>query len=207
MGPLMYASKQNVFSSLSSRHSDDELLRLRCDSQSASFYGDISRFISGRLLGFETLSLLDVGPRTGAGLALLRLLHHPAAFTRLKFDPVTGIDLDPAFEAIARDEFPDVIALTGDIFLLESKSHDIVTCSHTIEHLDDIPSFVAQLERIARRCVVLACPFEEREPRSDGHIQVIDSDLLRRMGFFDVEVYESFHFHNGPCCLAFKSLT
>jgi 2-polyprenyl-3-methyl-5-hydroxy-6-metoxy-1,4-benzoquinol methylase len=202
----MYARKENVFASLAPTASDADLLRLRCDSQSLSYYGDISRFLSARLLAFETLSLLDVGPRTGVGLALLRLLHHPSAFTRLKFDPVVGIDLDPAFEVIAQGEFPDVKGQTGDIFDLPPKSYDIVTCSHTIEHIDDMEAFVAQLEKIARRCVVLACPFEEREPRSDGHVQRIDAARLAAMGYDDVEVYDSFHFHNGACCLAYKPL-
>jgi SAM-dependent methyltransferase len=200
----MYASKSGFFAPLAPDAGDGELLRLRCDSQSLVYYGDISRFLSTRLLGFETLSLLDVGPRTGAGLALLRLLHHPSAFTRLKFDPVVGIDLDPSFEAIVRREFPDVRGMTGDIFDLEPRSFDIVTCSHTIEHVEDMPPFVAQLERLARRAVVLACPFEEREPLSDGHVQRIDAKTLNSMGFTDVEVYESFQFHNGLCCLAIK---
>jgi len=200
----MYASKVGFFAPLPAQASAEDLLRLRCDSQSLSYYGDISRFISSRLLAFETMSLLDVGPRTGAGLALLRLLHHPDAFTRLKFDPVVGIDLDASFEAIARREFPDIHARTGDIFQLDPRSFDVVTCSHTIEHLDDIKPFVQQLERIARRCVVLACPFEEREPRSDGHVQLITADTLATLGYVDYEVYDSFHFHNGPCCLAFK---
>jgi 2-polyprenyl-3-methyl-5-hydroxy-6-metoxy-1,4-benzoquinol methylase len=202
----MYARKDNVFASLAPTPTDADLLRLRCDSQSLSYYGDISRFLSARLMAFETLSLLDVGPRTGVGLALLRLLHHPAAFTRLKFDPVVGIDLDPSFEVIAQGEFPDVQGKTGDIFDLPPKSYDIVTCSHTIEHIYEMEVFVAQLEQIARRGVVLACPFEEREPRSDGHVQRIDAARLAAMSYHDVEVYDSFHFHNGACCLAYKPL-
>lgn len=202
----MYAPKTHSFAQLAQGYTDADLLRLRCDSQSVAYYGDISRFISARLLAFETLSLLDVGPRTGAGLALLRLLHHPAAFTRLKFDPVVGIDLDPAFEPIAKREFPDITPYTGDIFSLEEKSFDVVTCSHTIEHIRDIGPFVARLEKLARRCVVLACPFEERIPLSSGHVQIINAETLARLGYFDVEVYDSFHFHNGSCCLAFKLL-
>jgi SAM-dependent methyltransferase len=203
----MYASVPDIFGNFSSLGEEDpDLLRRRCDSQSLSYYGDISRFISSRVKSFETLSLLDVGPRTGVGLALLRLLHHPRAFTRLKFDPVVGIDLDPAFEAIAKREFPDIEARTGDIFDLAPKSFDIVTCSHTIEHLDDAVSFVRQLENIARKYLVLACPFEERRPLSDGHLDSIGRSFFDRVGIEDVEVYESFHFHNGMCCLAFKAI-
>src|SRR5262249_23738507 len=152
-----------------------------------------------------TFSLLDVGPRTGAGLALLRLMHHPASFSRLKLDPVLGLDMDPAFEFTAFREFPDIAAKTGDLFSVPDKSWDIVTCSHTIEHIEDAEGFVEQILRIARMYVVLACPFAE-QALSSGHIQSIDYAFLRGIGFPHVKIYESHHWHNGVCCLAFKSL-
>lgn len=197
---------ESVFLPIPADSDEDRIQRLRCDSQSLSFYGDISRFMSQRLLAFETLSLLDVGPRTGVGSALLRLLHHPAAYTRLKFEPVHGIDLDPDFVRIAGQEFKDIHPSVGDIFDLPENSFDVVTCSHTIEHVPDMAAFIGQLERIARRAVVLACPFEERDPMSDGHINRIDAEILKGLGYDDIEVYDSFHFHNGMCCLAFKVL-
>lgn len=203
----MLPTVENIFAPL--RQDSDEMTvhRLRCDSQSLSFYGDISRYLAQHINGFETLSLLDVGPRTGAGLALLRLLHHPTAYTRLKLDPVAGIDLDPAFERIAGKEFEDVGVITGDIFDLPAKSYDIVMCSHAIEHIPDseVKAFVAQLENVARRYVVLACPFEERAPLSDGHVRSVDAKFLADLGYGDVQVYESFHFHNGLCCIASKA--
>lgn len=202
----MLPNVENVFQPLEADSGEDIIHRLRCDSQSLHFYGDISRFMSRRIQGFETLSLLDVGPRTGVGLALIRLLHHPAAFTRLKFDPVHGIDLDPSFRQIAEKEFRDIEASVGDIFDLPENSYDVVMCSHTIEHVPDVEAFIGQLERIARRYVVLACPFEEREPLSDGHIRRIDASFMSGLGYPDMEVYESFHFHNGLCCIAMKAV-
>jgi len=195
----------SVFAPLVSEPTDSQLLRLRCDSQSMNYYSDISSFISRRIKGFHTYSLLDVGPRTGAGLALLRLIHHPAAFTRLKFDPVEGIDLDPGFEATVAIDFPDVRGMTGDIANLPEKSWDIVTCSHTIEHIENAEEFVKLLERLARKYVVLACPFEERD-RVPGHVRSIGPKFFQDLGYLDVEVYESHHWHNGYCCLAIKAL-
>ncbi|GAA4246863.1 methyltransferase domain-containing protein [Azospirillum formosense] len=179
------------------------LLRRRCDSQSLSFYADISHFISRRIEGAHTLSLLDVGPRTGVGLAFLRLLHHPNAFTRLHFDPVVGIDLDPAFEHIADAEFPDIKSITGNIFDLEENSFDIVTCSHTIEHLEEAEIFVTHLKRISRKYVIIACPFEENEPLTYGHVRRIGMKFFKSVGVQDIEVYEAPQFSNGMCCLAF----
>jgi SAM-dependent methyltransferase len=178
---------------------------MRCDSQSFNFYADLSRYISKTILGHETLSLLDVGPRTGAGLALLRLLHHPRAFTRLKFEPVVGIDLDPEFQRIAETEFRDIRAMTGDVFNLPLKSYDIVTCSHTIEHIPDPRPFVERLMAIGRRALFIACPFEEQN-RVPGHCVTIDRAFFDDLGFDDVEVYESQHWHNGLACLAYKRL-
>lgn len=195
----------SVFNSLPPDADGDLLFRMRCDSQSLSFYGDLSRYMSKFLLGSETLSLLDVGPRTGSGLALLRLLHHPAAFTRLKLEPVIGIDLDPDFQRIAEIEFKDIRAITGDIFDLEDKSFDIVTCSHTIEHVPDLDPFVDKMARLARRALIVACPFEEQE-RIPGHCNTITREFFAAHSFDDVEVYESNHWHNGMCCLAFKRI-
>jgi len=194
-----------VFAPLPRDVTDAQLLRLRCDSQSMNYYSDISHFVSRRIKGFHTLSVLDVGSRTGAGLALLRLIHHPSAFTRLKFDPVAGIDLDPAFEATAALDFPDVSGMTGDIANLPEKSWDVVICSHTIEHIEDAENFVRLLERLARKYVVLACPFEEAD-RVPGHVRSIGPKFFNDLGYLDVEVYESHHWHNGYCCLAFKTL-
>lgn len=194
----------SIFGSLPTNCTDVALMRLRCDSQSMNYYGDLSRYICKFLLSHETLSLLDIGPRTGAGLALLRLLHHPAAFTRLKFDPVVGIDIDPEFERIAKREFNDIEALTGDIFDLADGSFDVVTCSHTIEHIPDPAPFVEKLARISRRALVIACPFEEHDLIPD-HCSSINRAFFDSQGFDDLEVYDSNHWHNGLCCLAFKN--
>lgn len=202
----MLPSIDSVFSPLPADADDARLLRLRCDSQSLHFYSDISHFISQRLKGFQTFSLLDVGGRTGVGTALLRLLHHPMAFTTLKFDPVISLDLDPDLPRIAGQEFKDIAAVQANIFDLEPDSYDIVVCSHTIEHVPDMEGFIAQLERIARRYVVLACPINERVPLSDGHLRTITPEHLASLGYNDIEVYDSFHFHNGQAGIAMKAV-
>lgn len=202
----MLPNIDSVFSPLPADADDARLLRLRCDSQSMHFYSDISHFISRRLTEFDTLSVLDVGSRTGAGTALLRLLHHPHAFTRLKFDPVTSLDLDHDLIRIVGKEFHDIQAVQQNIFDLPDNSYDIVICSHTIEHVEDMAGFIGQLEKIARRYVVLACPINENSPLSDGHLRSIQPEDLATLGYSDIDVYESFHFHNGLCGIAMKSV-
>lgn len=199
-------NQSSIFRKISEEATDSDVHRLRCDSQSATYYSDISHFLADRIKGFCTLSLLDVGTRTGSGLGLLRLMHHPRAFTRLKFHPVVGIDIDPAFKDIAEIEYPDTTGIVGDIFDMPDNCYDVVVCSHTIEHVADVTSFVKQLEKIARKYVLIACPFEERTPMSAGHIHHIDRNFLNQMGYSDIKVYESFHFHNGLCCIALKTM-
>jgi len=199
------ARTNTVFDSLPVEPTPSQLLKLRCDSQSLQFYSDISHLLCSKIPGFDTLSLLDVGPRTGSGLAFLRLVHHPAAFTRLKLNPVAGIDIDPMFQQISSVEFPDIQGMTGDIFDLPEKSWDIVSCSHTIEHIEDAESFAKQLITIARKYVVIACPFGEF-PLGAGHVRTIDYNFFRSVGFSDIKVYESQHWHSGLVCLAFKDV-
>jgi hypothetical protein len=204
-GDVIVPRTNIVFNNLPDQPTDSQLMRMRCDSQSLHYYSDISASMSRHIPGHNTFSLLDVGPRTGAGLAFLRLVHHPLAYTRLKLDPVAGIDLDPMFAQVAGLEFPDIKPMVGDIYDLEPKSWDIVTCSHTIEHIPEAEEFVKQLENLARKYVILACPFAE-SPLSDDHVRSIDYKFFTSLGFYDVQIYESQHWHNGVVCMAFKAL-
>ncbi len=202
----MLPVKNSIFARLQETANDEDLLRLRCDSQSLSFYSDISSYISRNICAVGRCSLLDVGPRSGAGLAFLRLAHHPESFSSLKLDPVHGIDLDPCFARISELEFPDIFSRTEDIFNIQSKSFDIVICSHTIEHLPDPVSFIKQLEFISRKYVVLAAPFEERIPLTNGHLVKFDGEFLDALGYTERIVYTSTQFHNGACFIASKEI-
>jgi 2-polyprenyl-3-methyl-5-hydroxy-6-metoxy-1,4-benzoquinol methylase len=176
--------------------------RVHVDAQSVSFYCDVAAFLRSRLLG--TMSLLDIGPRTGAGLAVLRLLHHPMSYSTIKFDPVTGIDIDPIFEQIAKDCYPDIEALTGKAENLLRK-WDIVISSHTIEHVDDPDAFIHTMEGLAKKAVVLAAPFEEQDLIT-WHKHRITYKLLTNHGFHDVCVYKSNHWFNSLCIIAMKTI-
>lgn len=200
----MLPNLQSVFDPIPEDWDEMRLQRMRCDSQSMHFYGDISHYLVRRFTNEETMSVLDVGSRTGAGAALLRLLHHPWAYTSLKFDPVVALDIEPDIKRFVETEFKDIQAVCEDIHNVPDKSYDLVICSHTIEHLYDIPPFLHQLERVARRAVLIACPIDERDPMTEGHFQKISAQMLEAWGFVDIKVYQSFQFHNGMCGLALK---
>jgi SAM-dependent methyltransferase len=175
------------------------------DAQSIAFYGDIAQFIRSRLAGEEKpLSLLDIGPRTGAGLAMFRLLHHPLSYSGLKFDPVTGIDIDPMFKRTAEDLYPDIEALCGDALAMpDGRRWDVVMSSHTVEHVDDPGAFLDKMARLAKKLVVVACPYEE-EKLIVWHKNRITHDMLVSRGFRDMHVYRSDHWFNSLCVIAAK---
>ncbi|USI72356.1 class I SAM-dependent methyltransferase [Sphingomonas morindae] len=181
-------------------------LKLRCDSQSLSFYSDIASFISRHIKGQQAFDMLDVGARTAAGTALLRAIHHPNSFARLKLNSVTALDLDAEALRLAALEYPDINYIARDVESLKGeRSWDIVLSSHTIEHVDDPQHFLADLEAVARRHVVIACPFAE-VALTMGHVRRFNLDFFERNDFREIEVYRSQHWHGGMACIAIKDV-
>ncbi|QJU57622.1 methyltransferase domain-containing protein [Sphingomonas sp. AP4-R1] len=192
------------------KHKDDlppELdMRIKCDSQSLSFYSDISNFLGDNIPGYLSHSLLDVGARTAAGTALLRAIHHPRSFARLKLHQVTALDLDATAIAQASNEYQDIECLAVDVNALANvRSWDIVLSSHTIEHVDDPSSFLASLETVATRYVVIACPFAEVD-LTEGHVHRFNMAFFEEHRFDAMKVYRSQHWHGGMACVALKRL-
>lgn len=56
------------------------------------------------------------------------------------------------------------------------KSYDIVMSTEVIEHMDDPEGFVDELARVARRLILITCPFEEKNVRSDFHVWAFTYD-------------------------------
>lgn len=191
----------NLFRQTPVNPTENEKWLFHFDAQSISFYMDIAGYMAERLCG--SFSLLDVGPHTGSGLALLRLMHHPLTFARIKLDPVTGIDIDPVFLSRAQQLFPDIEALEGDVFNIADRKWDIVVSSHTIEHSENPPRFLSKLEQLANKCVIIACPFEE-EDLIQWHCSRITYKILATAGFSQFKVYQSNHWHNSLCVIASK---
>ena len=101
------------------------------------------RFMIGRL-DARARTLLDVG--SGNGYFLHRLRH-----TALELHGCDIVDRDPgrtyAFTLASAERLP-----------YADKQFDIVTCSHTIEHLLDLPKAITELKRVARRQLIIATP-------------------------------------------------
>jgi ubiquinone/menaquinone biosynthesis C-methylase UbiE len=187
--------------------SPQEDLKLKCDSQSLAFYSDIASFMSKNIPGYGFMSLLDVGARTAAGAALLRAIFHPRSFARLKLHPVTALDIDAAAIAAARTEYLDLEYITDNVANYKGKrSWDIVLSSHTIEHVPDPEGFLAALEAVAGKYLIVACPISEEKPFEPGHIHSFDFQFFEKHGFSHFEAYRSLHWHKCLAGIAMKRI-
>jgi ubiquinone/menaquinone biosynthesis C-methylase UbiE len=94
----------------------------------------------------DAKTLLDVG--CGRGFLLNYIGEHTAMKT-------TGCDLYDVRKSLKYSDYKQ-----GTIYDLpfEDKSFDVVTCSHTIEHLRDVESAIKELKRVARKQVIIVTP-------------------------------------------------
>lgn len=122
-------------------------------------------------------SLLDVGGAEGYKAALVRRL-----FT---VDNVVSCDLSEEACKRARQIF-NVKSHTIDIHQLpfEDNSFDVVVCSETLEHVEDLESATKELIRVAKKAVVITVPHEpvhvveknKREKIPHAHIHSINKN-------------------------------
>lgn len=91
-------------------------------------------------------TLLDVG--CGRGF----LLNYISEHTNLK---TTGCDLYDKVDTLKKSDYKK-----GTIYKLpfEDNAFDVVTCSHTIEHLRELPEAIKELKRVARKQLIIVTP-------------------------------------------------
>ncbi len=91
-------------------------------------------------------TLLDVG--CGRGFLLNYIAEHSSLKT-------TGCDLYDKVDTLKHSDYK-----RGTIYKLpfEDNAFDIVTCSHTIEHLRELPEAIKELKRVARKQVIIVTP-------------------------------------------------
>jgi 2-polyprenyl-3-methyl-5-hydroxy-6-metoxy-1,4-benzoquinol methylase len=177
--------------------------RIRDDAQSVAYASDIARVVQEELTNYEDrwYSVLDIGPRTATGTQHLATLFHPLSWSRIKFD-VTAMDIDEAYQQIAKERYPDLNYMIGDVTKLQDQ-FDVVICSHVIEHVPDPFTFFESIRRLAKKLLIVAAPYKEPDAsRIPEHVNSIGDAFFERFPPGRLWIYKSPHWHNGECFIA-----
>jgi len=123
--------------------------------------------------------VLDVGPGTGHGTALLATLYRQANLGyRMN---VSALDIHPLYQRYIPAITEYVPFIREDVFRHEG-TYDIVIASHVIEHLTDPIPFCRRLQELARLAVLIVTPFNEpADHLTKGHVGVIDDETVKQL--------------------------
>ena len=107
------------------------------------------RCVKEILSSLDGETVLDVGAGRGYLAGLMRETHK-----------VTAVDI--MFSEQTRKAYPDVTFVESriDDLPFPDASFDTVVCTHTLEHVQDLPRAIASLRRVARKKVIVVVPRE-----------------------------------------------
>lgn len=163
--------------------------------QSELFMAEIIRVLHDLYLPAPTnakKTVLDVGPQTFGGTALLERLHRTSSFNKLKLE-VSAIDITNKFDLLRQVLCPDVKFIHSDVYASMPQVWDTIICSHVIEHVPGPQKFLRRLQELSRDFVLVACPWEEFPLSTRGHINTIDQALVDEVGGIDTKVFVNYN--------------
>lgn len=106
---------------------------------------DSIEYIISNLGNDKSVSIADVG--CGCGYVLKQMKSRG-------YENLTGVDL------VEKSLYPDINIVCGNIEQLpfEDNQFDVVVCSHTLEHVLDLPKAISELKRIAKHKLIITVP-------------------------------------------------
>ncbi|MFY8150442.1 MAG: class I SAM-dependent methyltransferase [Prochlorococcaceae cyanobacterium] len=176
--------------------------------QTLTFYMDIVSVIQDLLPGYETIRILDVGSRTGAGANLMGFVFSENSYSRIKAE-VTALDIEDRFQKYSITKFPWIKEYVVDDIFNVSSSWDIVVCSHTIEHVYNYTEFINEMRSKTKRYLIVLAPYDEANcklikdiPMCEGHINSITHDSIASFSPIIFKIYRSLVWHQSLAFLA-----
>ena len=167
------------------------------------------RWTADRTAGRSDAVVMEAGSGEGYGAELLR-----AAGARL----VVALEVDVAAASHAAATYPEVATVRANLATVPvaASSVDAVVCLQVVEHLWDLPGFLADAVRVLRPggLAVVSTPNRPvfspglprgAKPTNPFHVEELDAeqlaDALSRAGLVDVHVHG---LHHGPRIAAWE---
>jgi ubiquinone/menaquinone biosynthesis C-methylase UbiE len=109
---------------------------------------------------------------------------------------ISGVALDVAHNNARREGLEiSWIRSAAEDLPLDDKSFDVVTCSHTLEHVQDVRAVAEELRRVAKKRIIIIVPQESEMDTlsTDYHIQFFPTadDLVKALPFSPTFVSEN----------------
>jgi ubiquinone/menaquinone biosynthesis C-methylase UbiE len=162
--------------------------------QSLVFYSQILPIIYQSSLyirskGKEVVNILDIGSASGAGPNLMNNVLNNLSGIKTN---VTAIDIEERFLTYSKNRFPSLQYLIGDVFQHDFPSVDILTISHTLEHVENPIAFIDELrKKFPKTIQIYYVPWKEKELIPDHKTSFDEKIMMKIQGLLYAKIFRS----------------